>query len=136
VFQDGSKPGIELNIRDNAINQELADIWTLGDLRQLRDDLSALLADDRLLAATQAATSSIRVQRPADMPCPCTEYRAPGGVFIEVLDNPEPGDIGITVWNMGGDQVSLESATQDARDLLTLLADPRVKAAIEARRAA
>ncbi|HEY3230459.1 MAG TPA: hypothetical protein VGJ87_14650 [Roseiflexaceae bacterium] len=85
---------------------------------------------------SQAPASPIRVERPADMPCPCTEYHAPGGVFIEVLDSPEPGDDGLSVWNMGGDQVSLESAEKDARDLLTLLSDPRVQAAIEARRAA
>jgi hypothetical protein len=138
VLTDRSKPGIELTIAGNAINEDLTDIWTLDDLRRLRDDLSDLLADDRLLAATGSAASPILVTRRDDLPCPCTEYHATGGVFIEVLDSPDPvaGGDGLTVWNMGGDCTDLASAEQDARDLLTLLADPRVRAAIEARRAA
>jgi hypothetical protein len=129
------KPGIELTIAGNPINQELIDIWTLDDLRQLRDDLSDLLADERLVSAARTAAVPIRVERPADMPDPCTEYHV-GDIFIEVLDSPQPGNDGLSVWRMGGDYIPLARAEQHARDLLTLLADPRVKAAIEARRGA
>jgi hypothetical protein len=43
---------------------------------------------------------------------------------------------GLTVYNFGGDCIPLASAEEYAHALLALLVDPRVKAAIEARRAA
>jgi hypothetical protein len=138
VLEGGTKPGIELTIAGNSINEDLTDIWTLDDLRQLRDDLCALLADDRLLAAAQPADPRITVERPADADCPCTEYHC-GSILVEVLDDPKDGlegSAGLCVYNFGGDFVTLADAQRDAVDLFTLLGDPRVKAAIEARRAA
>ena len=42
------EPGIELLIGGRAINERTADVLTTADLRQLRDNLTALLADPRL----------------------------------------------------------------------------------------
>lgn len=42
------KPGVELIIGGSAINERLDEVITLADARQLRDNLSALLADPRL----------------------------------------------------------------------------------------
>lgn len=47
----GEKPGIALIIGGNGINEMFGEIITLADLRQLRDNLSALLSDPRVLAA-------------------------------------------------------------------------------------
>lgn len=44
------KPGLELIIGGNAINQYLNEVLTLADVRQLRDNLNILLADPRLQA--------------------------------------------------------------------------------------
>ncbi len=48
---DGDKAGIELIIGGVALNTGLEEIITLADVRQLRDNLTALLSDARLLAA-------------------------------------------------------------------------------------
>ena len=50
---DGDKRGIELIIGGIALNQGLEEIITLADVRQLRDNLDALLRDARLLAAVE-----------------------------------------------------------------------------------
>ena len=47
------KSGIELIIGGIALNQGLEEIITLDDVRQLRDNLTALLNDARLLAAVE-----------------------------------------------------------------------------------
>lgn len=44
------KPGLELIIGGSQINAFLNDVLTLADVRQLRDNLSALLADPRVAA--------------------------------------------------------------------------------------
>jgi hypothetical protein len=55
-----SGPGasyIEVIIDGTPINEFVGDIWTLDNLRQLRDDLTALLNDDRLVGACQEAAA-------------------------------------------------------------------------------
>lgn len=47
----GGKLGIGLVIHGESINDRLDDIWTLADLRRLRDDLDRLLRDARLVGA-------------------------------------------------------------------------------------
>lgn len=46
----GDKAGIELIIGGTPINERLCEVITLADVRRLRDNLSALLADARLQA--------------------------------------------------------------------------------------
>jgi hypothetical protein len=85
---------------------------------------------------THAPSPVIVTPQPA-YDAPCVDYSL-GDVTIEVLDSPEgtiPGDTGVSVWH-GGGYVPLADAQRDALDLFRLLGDPRVKAAIEARRAA
>ena len=47
------KDGIELVIGGYPINEHLDEVLTLADVRQLRDNLDALLSDARLLAAVE-----------------------------------------------------------------------------------
>ena len=49
------KPGVELIINGVGLNPELAEIITLADVRRLRDNLTALLSDARLLAIQAGA---------------------------------------------------------------------------------
>ena len=49
----GTKDGIELIIGGWPINEHLDEVLTLDDVRQLRDNLTALLNDARLLAAVE-----------------------------------------------------------------------------------
>ncbi len=48
--------GLALIIAGVSINDSLDDIWTLADLRQLRDDLDRLLHDERLIGALAEQT--------------------------------------------------------------------------------
>jgi hypothetical protein len=55
-----SGPGashIEVIIDGTPINERVDDVWVLADLRQLRDDLTALLNDERLVGACQEAAA-------------------------------------------------------------------------------
>jgi hypothetical protein len=45
------KPGVELIIGGSAINEQLDEVLTLADVRQLRDNLTVLMSDERLVAA-------------------------------------------------------------------------------------
>ena len=55
----GDKSGVELIIGGSVINQYLADVLTLADVAQLRDNLNALLADPR--AATRELDAYARM---------------------------------------------------------------------------
>jgi hypothetical protein len=63
-------------------------------------------------------------------PCPATEFIC-GDVLLEILDD-RSSDIhgGVTVYNFGRDCMSLAQAEQDMHALSTILADPRVLAAL------
>ena len=52
---DNDKPGVELIIGGRLINEGIDQVITLADVRQLRDNLTALLNDARLQAAERAA---------------------------------------------------------------------------------
>lgn len=47
----GEKPGVELIIGGNCINERLSEVITLADVQTLRDNLTALLQDPRVKAA-------------------------------------------------------------------------------------
>jgi hypothetical protein len=47
------KAGLELIVGGRPINEHLDEVLTLADVRQLRDNLDALLSDARLLAAVE-----------------------------------------------------------------------------------
>ena len=49
----GTKDGIELIVGGACINEHSDEVLTLADVRQLRDNLDALLSDARLLAAVE-----------------------------------------------------------------------------------
>lgn len=51
------KPGLELVVGGNGINEMIDEVLTLADVRQLRDNLTALLEDTRLQAAERAANA-------------------------------------------------------------------------------
>jgi hypothetical protein len=51
---DGEKAGVELVIGGSNINDKTEEVLTLADVRQLRDNLTALLSDERLCAAAAA----------------------------------------------------------------------------------
>lgn len=46
-----TQQGLQLIIDGTSINDELDEVWTLADVRRLRDDLDRLLRDQRLLGA-------------------------------------------------------------------------------------
>ena len=52
---DNDKPGVELIIGGKPINEMIDQVMTLADVRQLRDNLTALLNDARLVAAERRA---------------------------------------------------------------------------------
>lgn len=55
----GDKPGIELVIGGTCINDRIEQVITLADVRQLRDNLTALLSDPRVLAACAEAGAPV-----------------------------------------------------------------------------
>jgi hypothetical protein len=126
AFQQGKRAGALAIL--TAFHEAVAEDLTA-------EELSARV--DQRMASALPTASPIHVERPATMPAPCTEFHC-GAVTLEVLDNPSddttPGGNGITVWGMGGDCVMVADAERAARDLLTVLNDPRVKE-VQARRA-
>jgi hypothetical protein len=90
---------------------------TLYDLERGRSDLAIAreIIDE---VEAELAGPRISVERRADMPTPCVEYRI-GGLILEILDD----SMGQSpnVYGLGGDGVDLTRAAQDARDLLSLL---------------
>ena len=53
-FYGPDKPGIELAIGEYCLNPLLTEVITLADVRTLRDNLSTLLADPRVIAGRAA----------------------------------------------------------------------------------
>jgi hypothetical protein len=98
------------------------------------------VADDDVILDWILRETDLRVMvEPQPEACaPCVDYRC-GHVTLEVLDDPAeetPGvgdGSGITVYNFGGDCLSLADVTRNLAALYTLLRDTRVKAVLAAR---
>lgn len=53
-----NKPGLDLIICGSSLNEGLDEVWTLDDLRWLRDGLDALLRDERFTGAVEESLAA------------------------------------------------------------------------------
>ena len=123
---DESKPGIELVVGGKAINECSDEVLTLADIRQLRDNLTALLNDPRLVSAVEGAPQPPTPAAPAvaliDHGDDWLEYRV-DRVRFHVEDGMPSCLTGLGIAH------DLSAADrQDVRDIYTLLSDTRVQA--------
>lgn len=78
----GDKAGVELSIGGHSLNEGLAQVITLADVRQLRDNLGAILCDARVQAHLAGRARKPRTERvqpsynDAGDPC-CPKHRKP-----------------------------------------------------------
>lgn len=132
--------GVFLIIGGHSINDYLDEVITLADLRQLRDNLTALLADERLAAAAgEPPTPAAPVVRA--QPCICDDKNDPhyGGIaWMDYIVDTPVGSIEVAVsdqWppELGTDTDDLGLLADWAHRIpaiMALFAHPDVKAAL------
>ena len=125
----GDKSGVELVVGGACINERSDEVLPLDDVRQLRDNLTALLNDTRVLAAVESAPQAPQPPTPAapavaliDHGDDWIEYRA-GRTALSVEDG-----VPACVLAFETSHDLNPARRQDVRDLYTLLSDTRVQA--------
>lgn len=143
IAQDDDQPGVLLVVGGSCINQELGEIITLDDVRQLRDNLTALLSDPRLAAGPLAPLGSAPSVRPVPSICDDTadprhgtqigvDWVSGPGVpedvpYIHIPDAPSEHPLCFYPLNENG--IPLPELESWLPHIIALLSDPRVQAA-------